>query len=548
MTPVAADIPYHRLRAPADHGSTYIDPPLSIAREMIDRNRTHIAGTELDLLGMPWADVAFAARRELVRQARNYTAQYRDVAPADSAPASQQTERVLMAGHQPQLFHAGVWFKNFALDSVARAQDAVSVNLIIDNDVPRDCSIRVPTGNLEAPRVEHVDWARPTNLTPYEDQVVHDAEQFNSFGERVATSLSPLIQAPLVERIWPWAADLVRGDANPGRAIAAARHRLEGELGLSTLELPLSRVCATSSFRQFASHLLAHLPRLWDIYNTSLAEYRSAHSIRSQAHPVPDLRRDDEWLEAPLWIWSVADPTRRRLFARGTPDGVELTDRHHISTKLVHTADGDGQRAVEQLSALERSGTRIRPRALITTMYVRMVLCDLFLHGIGGAKYDGLTDLFIRRFWNSEPPGFSTISGTLLLPVRRTPAHPRDLHQVDMRLRQLRYHPEQYIALDGLSSPRERQEVERLAASKRRAVADQPSRGKRRARHLEISEANAALQPYVESQRAKLTDQRVRLAEQVRENAVLSSREYAFCLFPEETLVPLLLEMLPAQP
>ena len=54
--------------------------------------------------------------------------------------------------------------------------------------------------------------------------------------------------------------------------------------------------------------------------------------------------------------------------------------------------------------AAARQGLRLRPRALVTTMYARLMLADLFLHGIGGAKYDQLTDLIIRQFFDVQPP------------------------------------------------------------------------------------------------------------------------------------------------
>ena len=40
------------------------------------------------------------------------------------------------------------------------------------------------------------------------------------------------------------------------------------------------------------------------------------------------------------------------------------------------------------------------------------MLSDLFIHGIGGAKYDELTDQIICRFFGFEPPGFVALSAT----------------------------------------------------------------------------------------------------------------------------------------
>ena len=48
--------------------------------------------------------------------ARRWTAAYRNV-PRRSRPI--RSGLIYLAGHQPQMFHPGVWFKNFALGELA---------------------------------------------------------------------------------------------------------------------------------------------------------------------------------------------------------------------------------------------------------------------------------------------------------------------------------------------------------------------------------------------------------------------------------------------
>src|SRR5262249_2863990 len=52
----------------------------------------------------------------------------------------------------------------------------------------------------------------------------------------------------------------------------------------------------------------------------------------------------------------------------------------------------------------------------------RLFLADLFVHGIGGGKYDEITDELVRRFYGGEPPDFLVLSATLWLPVAHEPA------------------------------------------------------------------------------------------------------------------------------
>src|SRR5208283_5464175 len=101
-------------------------------------------------------------------------------------------------------------------------------------------------------------------------------------------------------------------------------------------------------------------------------------------------------------------------------------------------------------------------------------LCDLFMHGIGGAKYDQVTGRLIETFFDITPPGIMVLSATLHLPIQRPgilpisdateriPDRRRDnadyLRDIRRELRELSYHPEKYLhanhLLDGESSVR----------------------------------------------------------------------------------------------
>ena len=84
-----------------------------------------------------------SARRRLIQQALQYTGQYRDSATlADDAEL--QSLPIIMSGHQPTLFHPGVWFKNYSLSQISAQQNALAINLVVDGDVSGPTSISVP--------------------------------------------------------------------------------------------------------------------------------------------------------------------------------------------------------------------------------------------------------------------------------------------------------------------------------------------------------------------------------------------------------------------
>jgi len=64
------------------------------------------------------------------------------------------------------------------------------------------------------------------------------------------------------------------------------------------------------------------------------------------------------------------------------------------------------------------------PRALTLTLFARLILGDFFIHGIGGGKYDEVTDQIIRDYFGIDPPAFQVVSGTLHLPFPKFPHSP----------------------------------------------------------------------------------------------------------------------------
>lgn len=551
MIPAGDAIEYRRLRAPGGHGQRLVDPPLDDAPDWLDRNRRSLDRPEPLLFGRTWRDWNRDVRRDLVSLALDYVREYRDPLPLPSARPLDPPPLVL-TGHQPQLFHPGVWYKNFALSAIARQAGAIAVNLLIDNDTLRAPVLKTPAGTPDRPQVELLAYDRPAPEVPFEQRMIVDPPTFESFGARAAERLRTLIPDPLLTTVWPTAVSAARRTRSIGRSLAQARHELERSWGLESLELPLGRLCDASSFRRFLLRMLDAAGPLRNVYNGALAEYRAVHRIHSRSHPVPNLALEDGWIEAPFWIWTDADPRRRRLFVRRQDGRLEVTDRQQFQRAIDLPVDADDSQLDPALALLARwsaEGVRLRSRALTTTLFARLFASDLFLHGIGGAKYDQLTDALIRRFFGVAPPAFITLTLSARLPVPHEVVTPDDVRRSTSLLRDLRFHPERFVDGDlarvpeGSVGDRAAPPVElvELAAAKRRLLAEpKPPRGAGRARHQTLQQLNRRLEAALDWRRVALLELRDRQSVLAARHALLASREYSFCLFPAETLRPLL--------
>ena len=94
-----------RLRAPAANGEVLAVPDFEAIPALVESNRRSLDRYDVHLGGISLKELRALARREVLKAA---------VSDADpDAP-------LLLAGHQPELAHPGVWVKNFALNGLAR--------------------------------------------------------------------------------------------------------------------------------------------------------------------------------------------------------------------------------------------------------------------------------------------------------------------------------------------------------------------------------------------------------------------------------------------
>lgn len=503
-----------KIRAPREHGKALIIPSRSEIPSVWADNLSLLNGHEFSIQGKSISSIRENARQHLISEASKYTSQYRDVSNFAST-------NIILSGHQPKLFHPGVWFKNFALSSLGKQLSATPINMIVDNDLCELSSVAVPKSvSMTEATTESIAYDTPGKNLPFESREILDHNLFRSFADRLDQSINPTITRPLVHQLWKNTEEFIDPANRLGNTIAAARHQLEGQYGLQTLEIPLSIICQSLEFSEFVAEILLKIEDFQKVHNDSLNEYRAVHRIRSNSHPVPSLNQIDNWFETPFWIWSEESPIRRALYVSRNKNRLVLSNRHDIEFQL------DGVRLADQLIEVAERQIAIRPRALMTTMYSRMILSNLFIHGIGGAKYDQLTDAIIRKFWDCEPPEFMTITATMKLPFEFERVSEADLVRNRQQLRELRFHPEKHI-----STP-DKNAMDLIATKKSWIDQLQPS-GRNKQRHDAITHCNDELQHYVSEQAARIQLQQEQIRSLLSRSRILDARNYSFCCFDE---------------
>lgn len=453
----------------------------------------------------------------------------------------------ILAGHQPELFHPGVWIKCFVLNGLAKRLAGIPLNLLIDTDSARRTSLRFPSwkGDTLPPRsppaevtTELVPFDRWSGELPYEERPVIDEQFLADFPKRSEPIWRKWPFQPLLPEFWKHVADNPAGALRLGDRLSHARRAVERLWHCHNWEAPASAIGTTDAFRWFTIHLLSNLARFHEDFNSAIREFRTAHRIRSRSHPFPELQQNGAWLEAPLWGWTHDRPNRERVFVRHAQGSITLRFGNWTSSEWPIVPREDVMPAVHAWRDWEKAGVKLRSRALLTTLYARMVLADVFIHGIGGAVYDAITDRVIERFYSLPAPRFLVVSATMLLPFRGYASTTTDLGRALRYLRDLHWQPERVV---GRQDDAARSTVEEKRAWIRHECA---GRSESRQRFAMLRRINANLRRHLDGHVEKAAADLNRVRAELDANAVLSDREYAFCLFPEEPLRRLLTRFL----
>ena len=505
-----------RLRAPKEHGQILAVPSLNQVGALLAGNWQILHSANNPSSSRSLSELRALARREVLAASSQYHHEANEPIPDSTSDVW------LVAGHQPELFHPGVWFKNFALYHLARKHGTTSINLVIDTDTAKPALLHAPSEG----RLIRVPFDRSSPETPYEERTVEEESTFAQLPMQMEPIVARWKFEPMLATFWREVMAQTKRTPLLGERFAAARRAMERRWGCVQREVPMSRVCQTEAFAWFGCAILDRLPEFYDVYNQTVHEYRRTHGIRSRSHPVPDLTRDGDWFEAPFWAWRKGQARRGKLFVRQTRRAWEL----RVGGELWPALPGNNlDVTVEAWRSLEAHGYKIRSRALTTTMFARLFLADVFIHGIGGGLYDELTDHIMQRFFGIQPPGFLVLTATLLLPLPHFPTAAHRSRDLARQQRDLIYKPERFVKPTPAVEPLIRAKQEWIG----RDVSTHPERVERFER---IREINASLLPFVEPQMQRLRLEREECGRQVELHDVNSRRDYAFCLYPEEML------------
>ena len=501
------------------------------------------------------------ARREAIRAATEYTSEYTSECAASRFAASRigsntrlelEKSQLILGGHQPELFHPGVWFKNFLLAKIGQQTGSTSLHVIIDHDTARSDSLRVPSSSdATSNGRSHRQYFQksvplPIRMDSQPRMSWHatrtqfsSSEAWQETKRQIAESLAScgLETSILVERS-RLLETCIRDCVNFSDAFSRFRHLIELDNGIRNLEVPLGRLCQEPAFGVFVHHCVRNAEDLWLSYNECRTAYRERHGIRNPVQPVIELQRERHCIELPFWIYrdgGEALVDRQRLWiAQGSGESLILCnhpvpDRRTITVELPL----DESKLTSVWQDIAESGICIRPRALMTTMYLRCFLADLFVHGIGGGTYDELTDAIIAQWLGiQQAPVYLTSSASLHLPLEERSEDSEDGDWLEnlRELQLIRSAPERF--LDRSLDP-----CRRLFEEHAQLLSKIPPRGHKRPWHQQMVQIKHRIEDAIIDPKRMAFSNHERLLRERQQDKIRKSREYSFVLFEERDVV-----------
>jgi hypothetical protein len=300
--------------------------------------------------------------------------------------------------------------------------------------------------------------------------------------------------------------------------------------------------------------MLSQINRLHPIYNACRQRYRQEHRVSNPTQPVAPLAENDGWLESPFWVYSRRQPQRRSLWVRTvtTPGTLELSDRagwHAVWSVETSSHTSSAQRWSGFENLLQR-GICLRPKALMTTLFARLCLGDIFIHGIGGGLYDAMTEAICMQMWQIELCPVVVASATFCLTIDDSTDETPTPSQILQQAWTAWHHPEQLLGGTSRGSAEPRHEpraadnsaalkspLAELVREKQRLLAHIPPRGRKLGWHQQLMTVNAQLRDALHVGRHEhLAPLREAEARQ-RQQRVIHFREYSLALFPPQPLL-----------
>ncbi len=495
-------------------------PEISYWPELVKRNASAIASVQNNT----------DCRRELMAIAGDFTKKIIGRTGPDT-----DCEYIIATGHQANWHHCGILAKDVAAWSLARSCAGVCLHLVLDHDIS-NTALMLPCCYDDGQwHIERNEMDSATVSMPAELRLLSKPNIAAAFIEKVISTWPDSLCGGL------WSTTQVSNVIAKSRfttlpeLITYLHSVLTGSLGLDILYLPVSKMAKSEAFFGFVVSLILDAERFAFCYNRAIEQQCDALSIAGH-RTVRFLNIDREGsIELPFWLIDTAG-SRSSLYV-GTKDNKTIQISRGPQGLGVITCDNPDGIITQLRKILTSHKLELRPKAISLTLFIRVFFADWFVHGIGAAGYESITDRIIENYFAIPRLDFGVATATMLLSEESSKLiSDESLEDIKRQSRKLKYNPETFIE----PSVRLKEPVRALIARKRRlifiAAKSSVSQQEKRSCYKAITQINDTLAGYC-SQSSHIIEDKIAIRQrQEQSSRIMESREYFFGLFEPQRL------------
>ena len=398
---------------------------------------------------------------------------------------------VILTGHQPIFYTPGILMKDLLADAVARESGGHALNIIVDTD---EEEISFTSPDLKNNRLikNRLDLNRTGVPLKFQKLAAERKNRMHRMLGDLELRMSAIVSPAVTGQVRKWISrtkDIVSDSEmvlDPGVRL---REAWERENSVRLTSIYASDLVKSRAFSVFVKMIQDNSTAFRAAYNQALHDYRKEHRIKNMAQPLPDL--DGETGELPFWAIM-------------------------------------GERRTPFTEFMDPDRYDIYPRAVAMTLFCRIFLCDLFIHGRGGGRYDLITDRIFTEFFDCEAAPFSVASATLAVESRADYAvESRSRFEILRDLRAFQFDPTRFL------SPQHSIRLEKEEQIK--VFHENPA--KRPILHRAFMDLNQRAQSELQGLKRALEEEKIRMNCVAENNAVFCDRNYPFFFYNLQPLM-----------
>jgi hypothetical protein len=386
------------LSVPEEAGFIFTRPGFKNWPSLLKKNRGSLSGV----------DNRNTSRSELVNITTEYTSRIGLPVPHLKSAAD-----IIVTGHQPNWHHCGIFAKNIITDRFARQTGGTAVQLVLNHDICSTSMSLPESDNDGFLQFKTIPLEQKQQNIPIEFRPVPSKERLRKFID----SVLKISKGSFCSDIWCQNLHYIIENTQSCRStadiITQLQARLNQAIGLEIIYLPISLLSQSNSFIEFVYSVICDTASFVRVYNKAIKNKRQTDNLKSN-QTVRTLKTDylNSIIELPFWL-VFQTGKRGSLYVNINGRSISIG----TADKIVVTIDSSRDKKQQLLELLRKNKCVIQPKAVTLTLFIRLYLADLFVHGIGAKDYEYITDYLVRDYYRISGLHFGIASATMTLPA-----------------------------------------------------------------------------------------------------------------------------------